>query len=199
LVGLHTPRSDIDIVAYGSMNSNRTHSALRQMLEDGHELVKPYTKRDLKTLFEFRSRDTEIGFEDFLRTEPRKVMQGKFMGTDYFVRFVKGWDEIGERYGDVQYKNVGDARVEATVVDDSESTFTPCTYKVENVRTLEGSPVKGIEELTSFRGRFCEQARKGETVVAKGKVELVIDRKENDEHFRLLAGGKKSDYIVLKT
>jgi predicted nucleotidyltransferase len=197
LVGLHTSGSDIDPIVYGSENCKRVYSALRSMFENEHEYVKPYTRREMRVLFDFRSKDTAIGFEDFLRAESRKVMEGKFNGTDYFVRFVKDWNEIDENYGDVQYKNVGNAKVEATVVNDSESTFTPCTYKVENVKPLEGSTER-IEEITSFRGRFCEQARKGETVIAQGKIERVTDRRQNKEHFRLLVVGRHSDYIVLE-
>jgi predicted nucleotidyltransferase len=125
-------------------------------------------------------------------------MEGKFDGTDYFVRFVKDWNEIDEDYGDVQYRNIDNAKVEATVVDDSESTFTPCTYKIEDAKLFEGPTIERIEEITSFRGRFCEQARKGETVVAQGKIERVTDRRQNNEHFRLLVGGRTSDYIALK-
>jgi uncharacterized protein len=198
MVGLHTSESDIDPVVYGSENCKKVYSALKSMFENEHESVKPYTRQDMRVLFDFRSKDTAIGFEDFLRTESRKVMEGKFNGTDYFVRFVKDWNEIDENYGDIQYKNIGNAKVEATIINDSESTFTPCTYKVENVKPLEGSTIERIEEITSFRGRFCEQARKGETVVAQGKIERVTDRRQNNEHFRLLVGSRHSDYIVLK-
>jgi predicted nucleotidyltransferase len=198
LVGLHTPQSDIDLVVYGSVNCRKAHRALEGMFNKGNEGVKPYTRRDLKGLFDFRSKDTETEFEDFLRTESRKVTQGKFLGTDYFVRFVKDWNEIHEDYGDVHYKNLGRSKVEATVVDDSESIFTPCTYRVENVKPLEGLEVQRIAEIASFRGRFCEQARNGETVVAKGKVERVIDRRQNHERLRLLVGGQQSDYVILK-
>lgn len=197
MVGLHTSKSDIDPVVYGSENCKRVYSALKNMFDRKHESVKPYTKQELKALFDFRSKDTAIDFEDFLRTESRKVMQGKFIGTDYFVRFVKDWNELDEIYGDVQYKNVGYAKIEARVIDDSESTFTPCTYKVGNVRSLEGPRAEQIVEITSFRGRFCEQARKGEIVVATGKVERVKDRRQ-DEHFRLLVGSRTSDYIIPK-
>ena len=198
MVGLHTPNSDIDPVVYGSESCMRVYSALKSMFEKEHESVRPYTQQDLRVLFDFRSKDTAIDFEDFLRTESRKVMQGKFNGTDYFVRFVKDWNEIDKNYGDVQYKNTGNAKVEAKVIDDSESTFTPCIYKVENVKSLGGPRIEVITEIASFRGRFCEQARKGEVVVAQGKVERVTDRKHSNEHYRLLVGGRQSDCIVLK-
>jgi hypothetical protein len=196
MVGLHTPESDIDPVVYGSRNCKRVHAALESLFKNNNEAVKPYVQQDLKVLFDFRSKDTEMSLEDFLRTESRKSMQGKFKGTDYFVRFVKDWNEIDENYGDIQYENVGNAKVEATVMDDSESTFTPCTYKVENVKPLEGLRIEKIVEITSFRGRFCEQARQCEVVVAKGKVERVRDRRQNKEHFRLLIGGRHTDYII---
>jgi predicted nucleotidyltransferase len=120
------------------------------------------------------------------------------METDYFIRFVKDWGEVDETYGDVQYKNVGYARIEARVVDDSEAIFTPCTYKIGSAKSFEGPKLEPISEIVSFRGRFCEQARIGETVVAQGKVERVIDRRRNHEDFRLLVGNKPSDHIFIK-
>jgi hypothetical protein len=198
LVGLHMPNSDIDLVMYGVENCGKAYSTLRNLLEDKNEPLKPYSTEDLKTLFEFRSKDTTASFEDFVRTESRKVMQGKFLGTDYFLRFVKDWNEINENYGDVQYKNVGYARIQAAVADDSESIFTPCKYLIENAKVIEGPRVHPITEIASFRGRFCEQARKGESVVAQGKVEQVFDRRHDVKCFRLLLGNKPSDFMILK-
>jgi predicted nucleotidyltransferase len=198
LVKLQTPNSDIDPVIYGSENCRKVYSALKGMVKSKHSGVKPYTLRDLKRLFDFRSKDTAIGFEDFVRTESRKVLQGKFEGTDYFIRFVKDWKEIDQNYGDIRYRNVGYAKIEATVVDDSDTIFTPCTYRIENVNSVEGSRFEPIREIVSFRGRFCEQARADEKVVAQGKVERVINCKRDSEYFRMLVGNRPSDYIVPK-
>jgi predicted nucleotidyltransferase len=197
LVGLHTARSDIDPVVYGSKNCRRVHSALKSLLKDEKGAFKPYSLEDLKVLFDFRSKDTVMNFEDFVRTESRKVMQGKFMETDYFMRFVKDWDEINEIYGDVRYRNCGYAKIKATIADDSESIFTPCVYKLGNVQILEGQRLEAIEEIASFRGRFCEHAKNDEAVVAQGKVEQVTGSKHDHEHFRLLLGNKPSDFMVL--
>lgn len=195
MVGLHNPRSDIDLIVYGVKNCRKVYSIMENFLGEKQGPFKPYTRRGLEALFDFRSKDTVVGFEDFVRSESRKVLQGKFMETDYFIRFVKNWSEIDERYGDVQYVNVGYAKVKATVADDSQSIFTPCVYKISDARVLEGNSFP-FTEIASFRGRFCEQARNGEDVIVQGKVERVIDNKRNREHFRLLLGNKPSDYFV---
>jgi len=197
MVGLHYKKSDLDLIVYGVKNCRKVYSILESLLGEKQGLFKPYTRRGLKALFDFRSKDTIMSYEDFVRTESRKVLQGKFMGTDYFIRFVKNRNEVNEEYGDVHYKNCGYARVKATVMEDSESIFTPCVYKISDVGFLEGPQIKPITEIASFRGRFCDQARKGEVVIAQGKVECVIDNKRNHEYFRLLLGNKQSDYMTL--
>jgi len=197
LAKLHTKDSDIDPIIYGSEDCHKVYWALRTHLNDKKSLVKPYSLEDLKKLFAFRSKDTVTSFEDFVRTESRKVLQGKFMGSDYFIRFVKDWSEITEKYGMIRYSNEGYAKIKAKITDDSEAMFTPCTYKIENAEILEGKFIsEPIEEIVSFRGRFCEQAREGETVVAQGKVEQV-QSEGGCVHFRLLLGNKTSDHMIL--
>jgi predicted nucleotidyltransferase len=195
LTELHTPTSDIDPIVYGAENCRRVYAALKVLLgENG--FARCYCKKELRTLFDFRSKDTQVSFEDFVRTELRKVLQGKYGEHDYFIRCVKDWCEIHERYGDVHYSNAGYVKIKAVVVDNSEAIFTPCAYKVENVHVLEGAGSGNISEIVSFRGRFCEQAEKDETVVAQGKMERV-QNKSGEEHFRLLLGNMPSDFMIL--
>jgi len=185
MVRLHTPASDIDPLVYGSKACYKVYSALKSLLEDDKSPVKRYNLKELKKLFDFRSKDTVTSFEDFVRTDSRKVLQGKFVDRDYFIRFVKDWNEIEEQYGTILYKPVGYAKIKAKVVD-----------KIDNMEVLEGVHVKPIEEIVSFRGRFCEQAKNGEMVIAQGKVELV-QKEGAREHYRLLLGNKISDHMVL--
>jgi predicted nucleotidyltransferase len=198
LAGLQSTSSDIDLLVYGSSNCRRVFFALKDALKTNHSPVWPYTVEDLKVLFDFRSKDTSVGFDDFVRTESTKALQGKFMGTDYFVRCVKDWGEVDEEYGDVQYKSLGYETIEATVTDDSEAIFTPCVYKVTDVKNVTRQTSDSIEEIASFRGRFCEQARTGDVVVAQGKVERVLDRRNNRECLRLLVGNGPSDYMAIR-
>ena len=197
MAGLTTEKSDIDPLVYGVENCRKAYAALQKLLKDKDSGFKPYTRAELQELFDFRSKDTQMSFEDFVLVESRKAFQGKFMGTDYFIRFVKDWSEINEQYGDVCFKNSGYAKITAKIADSTDSLFTPCTYKLENVRVVEGPKLQPIQEIVSFRGRFCEQAENGEAIEAQGKVELVTNKKSGGEYYRLILGNKPSDYMVL--
>ena len=196
LIKLHTPTSDVDPVVYGSENCHRVHSALEALQKNEKTPVTSYDQKELKELFIFRSKDTNVSFDDFVRTESRKALQGKFVGRDYFLRFVKDWNEIEEQYGKTHYTPQGYAKIKARIIDDSEAIFTPCRYEIGDVKILEGKAANQIKEIVSFRGRFCEQARKGETVIAQGKVERV-QTESKPEYLRLLLGNKVSDHMIL--
>lgn len=198
LIGLHETISDVDPVVYGSVNCRRVYSVLQEMLNEPQSPFRSYRLDQLKKLFDFRSKDTAMDFQDFVRTESKKAFQGKFMETDYFIRFVKDWNEIHEEYGDVRYRNMGHAKIKATVTDDSDSIFTPCRYVIENVDVVDGPSVSSIKKIASFRGRFCDQARNGDNIIARGKVESVADLKRGTSYFRLLIGNVPSDYMILR-
>jgi predicted nucleotidyltransferase len=197
LAGLTTEKSDIDPIVYGEKNCRKAYTALQKLLKDKGSEFKPYSREELQDLFDFRSKDTQMSFEDFVLVESPKAFQGKFMGTDYFIRFVKDWSEISEQYGDVCFRNSGYVKITAKISDSSDSLFTPCTYKVESVKVVEGPRLEPIQEIVSFRGRFCEQAKNGEAVTAQGKVELVTNKNKPGEYYRLILGNKPSDYMVL--
>lgn len=198
MAGLTTEKSDIDPLVYGSENCRKAYAALQELLQDENSQLKPYTKQELQALFDFRSKDTHMSFEDFAKVESRKAFQGMFLGTDFFVRFVKNYDETGEQYGDVYYANSGYGKIVANIADASDALFTPCTYKLQDIQVVEGPKLEPITEISSFRGRFCLQATIGETIEAQGKIELVTDNKSKSQHYRLILGNKPSDYMVLR-
>jgi predicted nucleotidyltransferase len=118
--------------------------------------------------------------------------------VDYFVRFVKDWEEIEERYGDVCFENAGYVKATATVVDDLEALFTPCSYQLANVQVLEGPQLEPLTEVASFRGRFCLQARPGEKIVVQGKAERVTDKRSGAQHYRVIIGNQPADFMALQ-
>jgi hypothetical protein len=202
MAGLATEKSDIDPLVYGVENCRKAYATLQRLIKNADSGFKAYSRGELQQLFDFRSKDTQMTFEDFVLVESRKAFQGKFMGTDYFVRFVKDWSEVDERYGDVCFKNSGYAKITAKIADSTDSLFTPCTYKLQDVRVVQGPKLAPIAEIASFRGRFCEElpTNLGEppTVEAQGKIEHVTHNRTNTKHYRLLIGNKPTDYMVVK-
>lgn len=196
MIGLHQRSSDIDVVVYGSKNCLAVYETMRELLEEEY-YVRPYREEELKKLYKFRYSDTHMRYEDFERVERRKVTQGLYMDRDFFIRFVKNFNEERESYGSIIYKNCGRILVKAEIADSSDSIFTPCRYGIENVEVIKGRKVEPITEIVSFRGRFCDQAREGELIVAQGKLERVKKAGEKEYHYRVLLGGSPEDYMVV--
>jgi predicted nucleotidyltransferase len=192
LVGLHSPQSDIDLIIYGSENSVAVRAALKKLLQE-EEVVTAYGREGLRSRYNERQRNTLVSFNDYVFHEARKTFQGFYGGREFFIRYVKEWREVTERYGDTVYRNEGYATVKGRVVDSSESLFTPCTYAMANVEVMAGETAL-VTEVSSFRGRFCDQAVRGEWVVAQGKLESVTTQGET--HYRLLLGSSPRDYMV---
>ena len=194
LVGLHQRHSDIDVIVYGEETASRVHGTLNALLEED-ECFHRYREHDLKRLYTRRGLQNAIGFKDFARQESRKVLQGRFMDHDYFIRCVKKWREVTEVYGDAWYQSKGRCMVSARVVDDEESLLTPCRYLLEHVHILAGPVSRTPREVVSFRGRFAEQARTGERIVARGRLESV--QSGESRYSRLVVGEGRTD--VLRT
>jgi len=194
LVGLAGEGSDVDLVVFGEVNSRKAYRAVGDLMAEGGD-VKAYDEFGLKRLYEFRLKDTTMSYEEFARSERRKHMSGLVMGYDFFLRFVKFPDEYGESYGEKRYTPLGYALIEGVVSDDSDAIFTPCRYVLEKVRVLDGV-TKPVNEVFSLRGRFSDQAKEGEKIMAKGKVEAVTS--EEGECFRLVIGGERGDFLIVK-
>jgi len=195
LLGLHTPTSDLDLVVYGTEAGRKVYRALGHLLDDPSSEVTRLDEQGLRALHAVHAADTGVPLADFIRLQARKVNEGRYRGREYFMRFVKDVAEIGEKYGDRQYTALGPARIQARVTDDSEAIFTPCRYGIEEARFLVGEQVPDLREIVSYRGRFCEQARAGEKIIAQGELEKVTLQNGATYH-RLIVGGRRDDYLI---
>ena len=84
--------------------------------------------------------------------------------------------------------------MEATVARGSQPIFTPCIYRLEDVKVLEGEASGEILEVYSLRGRFCEVAWEGDRVIVSGKLEEVL--RPEGSYLRIVLGGSRDDHIL---
>ncbi|OYT59306.1 MAG: hypothetical protein B6U75_04130 [Desulfurococcales archaeon ex4484_217_1] len=102
-------------------------------------------------------------------------------------------------FSEEQYRNLYVFR-KAYETMDFKTFITPVKYTIDCVKIIESKtkyPIKSKElvEVVSFRGRFCQQAFKGENVIVRGKVEAVL-RNNEISHYRVVIGGSPKDYMV---
>jgi predicted nucleotidyltransferase len=188
LVDLETEKSDIDLVVYGTDECNKLYQSLEQVYMNYQSLEK-YEGEILRQHTEFRWKKDSPCWDWLLATEKRKLLQGIYRGTEFFLRCVKNSDENTVAYADYEYKFRGEKEAQCIVTDDSQRIFTPCEY------TVECDMMPNLKKLVSFRGRFTEHVQAGSHVRAAGRLEAVW--KENEElYLQLVLGEKPSDYLV---
>jgi len=56
----------------------------------------------------------------------------------------------------------------------------PAIYTIEDIKIIEGPDIP-INELASFTHTYAGQVKEGEKVIAKGKMEKVINKKQEKQ------------------
>ena len=201
MIGLSKDDSDIDVIIYGTRASLEFQDKLKTILITSNN-CRAYNLIEYKTHYNWRVGGSGISFENFLRSEKRKLHQGKFHGIDFFIRYIKSPDDWNGTFYDYKFKNLGRIEIKAKIVDSTDSIFTPCSYKIKGIEIVDKNLIindinlKDITEINSFRGRFCEHAKDGEIVLVKGKLEEVIF-KGNKKHLRILLTYQTQDIFYV--
>lgn len=181
LIDLDTEDSDIDLLVYGEDNGLKVYQALRK-LRGKSNFIRAYDDVTVKNVTAARwgtLKETKILQE----IEKRKILHGLVDETDYFIRLILSPENLEkEEYS----KPVKKIELEAVIENDSRKIFTPCIYDIsENFEFKQGKNIE-ISQIISFRGRFTEQANKGDLVKIRGTLEKV--RLPNKKKYRVVLG-----------
>jgi predicted nucleotidyltransferase len=117
--------------------------------------------------------------------------------TLFDILATREWNEISGTYGNETYKPCGTIAIEATVSDALAAFDNPAVYQLEDVQILEGPDVP-LREVASYTHTYSGQAREGERILARGKLEKVMGKKT---HYRLIVGTTREslgEYVKLK-
>lgn len=189
LIGLASPRSDIDLIVYGIELGRKVYEALRRLREKKGWIV-PYDERTVEGIVKARWGDTGLDLDKLRSIEMGKILHGLVYGIDYFMRLVKRPEEMeAERAS----RPLGKVRLRAVVIGASDSIFTPCTYHVKDCVPLDAFFRYEVSELVSFRGKFTEQAGEGDAVEARGTLE---EATYTDRTVYRVVMGARGDYLV---
>ncbi len=196
LPGLYDPAvSDIDFVIYGLKNHRKAMDTFGE-IKDKSDLRSISDEYWMK-LYEKRIKDDTLSYEEFQWYEKRKNNRGVIDGTLFDILSTRDWDEIKGTYGEEKYESLGTAKIECKVSDAIAAFDNPAVYKIEDVNILEGREVD-ITEIASFTHTYSGQAKEGEEIIAKGKLEKVTDK---NIRYRIVVGTTREaigEYIKLK-
>jgi|Deesub1362B_J571_1020462.scaffolds.fasta_scaffold00005_192 hypothetical protein len=199
MVGLSKEDSDIDIIIYGDRESRSALKGIKRLFNEG--IMRPLDKSGMRNLYKFRKAGYTIPYELFINMERRKLIQGVYEDTEFFIRFVKKAEELDE-YGYYRYRPLGRVWLEGEVYDASDAIFTPSRYliKVSNIELIGWKSDLDLSKkiiISSFRGRYSQHINEGETVVVEGLLEEIY-RKDELYGYRVLIGESVKDYIIVK-
>lgn len=197
LPGLYDPEnSDVDFVVYGLENHRKAMKAFEE-IKNEKGILEGIQGDYWNKLYKKRIKDGSLSFDEFMWYENRKHNRGIIEGTLFDILATRDWEEINGTYGNTIYKPLGTIEVECTVKDALASFDNPAVYKVEDVEILEG-PEVSLSEVASFTHTYAGQAREGERIIARGKLEKVI---KDNVSYRLIVGTTResiNEYIKLK-
>jgi predicted nucleotidyltransferase len=186
LIGLSTDDSDIDLIIYGEENGRKIYNGLKKIRRDSSVIHSLNLKNATKKVMS-RWGKTSIKPEKFIELEIGKKLHGFFKDKEYFIRLIKipANEEIA--------RPIKGVRGRAKIKEDKDSIFTPCTYNIENTEGFNEVNLSNITELWSLRGKFTEQAKKGDLVEFEGTLEEVTTLQEKKYRVALISD---HDYLI---
>jgi predicted nucleotidyltransferase len=201
LLDIHRPEfSDFDITVYGLKDSLAVKNALTEAYSSSSSMVQCFKEKALKAWCAKKARRYPLTPDEALKIYERKWNLGVFEDTLFSIHPVKLEHELVEQYGDKVYHPLGVVAIRAVVCENADYMFLPAVYRVRDVKVVDGPSATDIEEVVSYESLYDNLAEVGETILVRGKLERVLDKKTGQKYHRVLVGspeGKGMEYIKL--
>jgi len=177
-LNMHTAKSDIDLVAYGSQNFRNLEKAIDKLVEEG-KLKYIFTKK----------------------LDITRKHRGRYEDKIFVYNAVRKIDEINVQYGKCKYIPMKEVIFSCEVVDDTEAMFRPAIYQIKNYQPLN-STSKLVEDkvptrVVSMIGYYRNAAKHREKIKVSGTLERVenVETGENTYQVVVGTGTREDEYI----
>ncbi len=177
-LNMHTAKSDIDLVVYGSKNFRSLERAIDKLVEEG----------TLKYIFT-------------KKLDRARKHRGRYKDRIFVYNAVRKIDEINVQYGNHKYVTMRDITFSCEVVDDNEAMFRPAIYQIKNYQPLDSTSKLMEDEVptkvVSMIGYYRNVARNGEKIKVSGTLERVenVETGENTCQIVVGTGTREDEYI----
>ncbi len=188
LMGNYSPyRSDINIVVYGK---DKFWELMQFLGKNSHKDLRWKTYEEWEEFYKKRNRHIIHKKETYIENMHRKKSEGFFRNTLFVIFAVENEDETWFKWGDENYKNAGNAKFEAIVMDNKNSVVRPGCYNISDSKFIEGDDKcknLPISKIVFYSRDYCMLAYPDEKIEASGVVEEVT-KKSGEKYYRIVVG-----------
>jgi predicted nucleotidyltransferase len=172
-LNMHTSKSDIDLVVYGSRNFRTLEATIKRLVETGR-----------------------LSYKFSNRLDACRQYKGKYLNRIFMYNAIRKPEEIKGEYGKLQYDTV--ARVDFTcrVTDDCEAMFRPAIYKIRDYDLVHGGALSGgkiPETVVSMIGCYRNVARRDERISVSGMLERAENIETGEVFYQVVVGTAQSE------
>jgi predicted nucleotidyltransferase len=168
-LGMHTSKSDIDIVVYGARNFRKLEKTVNNLVKDG-----------------------TLTYQSNNRLDAARRFKGRYKTSIFMYNAIRRPEEINTKYGMLSYSAVARVKFTCTVGDDGEAMFRPAIYRVENYRPVNTESQLDEEkkptQVVSMVGCYRNVAKQGDKIRVSGMLERA-ENKETQESFHQVVVG----------
>lgn len=155
-LNMHTPKSDMDFVVYGSQNFRKIERTIEKLV---HTKVLSYIFSN--------------------RIDAARRFKGRYLQKIFMFNATHKPEEFTIKYGTFKFTVITPVKFQSSVKEDDETMFRPAIYKIDTYKPLNSAselPKDKIPHLViSNIGCYRNVARKGSKIKVSGILEQVKD------------------------
>lgn len=168
-LNMHTPKSDIDIVVYGSQNFRKLEKTIGKLV----------LSETLSYLFNNR-------------LDAARRYKGQYKNKVFMYNAVRKPEEVNSKYGAFKYSPILHVKFRCAVKDDKEAMFRPAIYKIEDYEPANPTSAlaknKIPELVVSMIGCYRNIARQGDKIQVSGMLERVENVETGNVFHQVVVG-----------
>jgi len=168
-LNMHSRKSDIDIVLYGSRNFRRLERTINRLVEAG-----------------------TLSYVFTSRLDAARRYKGRYLNKIFMYNAVRRPEEANTTYGALKYSPITQVNFQCKVKDDNEAMFRPAIYRIEDYQptdSVSALPKDKIPELVvSMIGCYRNVARQGDKIKVSGMLEKVEDVRTGEIFHQVVVG-----------
>jgi predicted nucleotidyltransferase len=189
VINLAGSDSDVDLIVYGMENGRKAYESLKELRRETNWIT-AYDEETVTRVVWSRWADSGLDLKMLGSSEVQKILHGRVDNRDYFFRLLKLPQEVEI---EDHSRPLSIVRLTAKITDAEAAIYAPCSYLIKDCEYLDSHGLPIPSQLLSYRGKFTEQAEKGDLVELRGSLEEVVIRGERS--FRVILG-RKGDYMI---